>query len=108
MRKGDLWLVEIPQFGGHEQEGLRPAIVIADTKTPVVIIIPCTSNIQALRFPFTFQVLPSKRNGLKSLTIALVFHLRAIDKRRLVRKIGTLEPASAHALNKMLKALLGF
>lgn len=45
MKKGEVWIVEVPGRDGHEQRGLRPAIFIADTKTAVVIIFVITWRI---------------------------------------------------------------
>jgi len=60
MNKGEIWLVEFPSTNGHEQSGTRPVIVLADIKI-ISIILPLTSNIQALRFPYTLEVKPSKK-----------------------------------------------
>ncbi len=106
MRKGEVWIVEVPGLDGHEQRGLRPAIFIADTKTAVAIVIPCTSNLQALRFPFTLAIDPSSTNGLDTSSVALVLQLRAIDKRRLVKKIGKIDIKILKKLDLMLKRLL--
>jgi len=107
MKKGEIWIIDIPGLGGHEQRGRRPAIILADTVTSIVIIVPCTSNIQALRFPFTLHVNASKSNGLEAHTIALVLQLRAIDKKRLVKKIGVLEQSHLKEINRMIKQFLG-
>ena len=32
---------------GREQEGIRPGIIIADTKTDLILVIPLTSNLEA-------------------------------------------------------------
>lgn len=106
MKKGEIYLVEIPFLGGHEQEGTRPTIILADTKTPVIIVVPCTSNTHALRFPFTLRIENSKINGLKELSIALVFHVRSIDKSRLKKRIGSLESKYVRELDKTVKKLL--
>ena len=106
MKKGDVYLVEIPFLGGHEQEGTRPAIILSDTKTPIAIVVPCTSNTHALRFPFTLRIENSKSNGFKELTIALVFHLRSIDKSRFKKRIGSLETKHIRQLDKMIRNLL--
>lgn len=106
MKKGEIWLVDIFPAGGHEQEGARPAIILADTKTSVVIIVPCTANLQALRFPHTIRIEPTKRNGLDLDSIALVFHVRAIDKRKMKSRIGTLESQTMNLINHALKKLL--
>lgn len=106
MKRGEVWIVEIPGLNGHEQRGFRPAIFIADTKTSVVIVIPCTSNMQALRFPFTLRIEPSARNSFEVTSVALVLQLRAIDKSRLRRKIGQIEDAALKDIDAMLRRLL--
>ena len=106
MKKGEIWIVDIPQLGGHEQEGLRPAIVLADTSTSVAIVIPCTSNSHALRFPYTLLIESSDMNGLSAPSVALILHIRAIDKKRLKKRIGTLEKLALNTTNKMIKSLL--
>lgn len=106
MNKGEIWLVEIPETDGHEQAGKRPVIVVADTSSNIVIIVPFTSNIQALRFSHTIEVEPSKENGLTAKSIALVFQIRAIDKKRLKNKIGSLENTIIKKMGNMLKDLL--
>lgn len=107
MKKGEVWIVEIPGVDGHEQRGLRPAIFIADTKTSVAIVVPCTSNIEALRFPFTLRIKPSRENGLDAPSVALVLQLRALDKRRLQKKVGRLEKILLRRVDEMVKDLLG-
>lgn len=106
MAKGEIYLVELPDAGGREQAGLRPAIILSDTNLPVVIVIPCTANMQALRFTFTMLLKPSRRNGLGTESVALLFHVRAIDRKRLTRKIGVLEKSSMVVLNKLIKQML--
>ncbi len=107
MKKGELWVVELPAVGGHEQHGTRPVIVIADTTSTVAIIIPCTSNLQALRLPHTIQLKPTERNGLDGPSIALVLQLRVIDKRRLQAKIGSVERKVLSEIDDKLRELLG-
>ena len=106
MNKGEIWLVEIPSSTGHEQAGMRPAVILADTEANITIIIPLTSNLQALRFPHTLEVKPSKTNGLNSISVALLFQIRAIDKKRVIKKIGTLEPSILKRVDGILSTLL--
>lgn len=106
MNKGEIWLVEIPVINGHEQTGMRPALILTDTPANIAVVVPFTSNVQALRFPFTLEIKPNTRNGLESLSIALVFQIRAIDKKRLKKKIGDLEDSKIKELDGMLNKLL--
>ncbi len=73
MNKGEIWLVDLPPANGHEQSGTRPVILITETKANIAIIIPFTSNLQALRFPHTIEVKPSGKNGLSDISVALLF-----------------------------------
>ena len=107
MTKGEIWIAQLPTLSGHEQEGIRPVIVLSNVIASLVLIIPCTSNIQALRFPHTLEINPSKRNGLKNLSVALVFQIRAIDKQRLQKKAGILEKQVVSKVDSMLRQLLG-
>jgi mRNA interferase MazF len=106
MRKGEVWMVELPSLSGREQVGRRPAVILADINVPVVVIVPCTSNMRALRFPYTITVRPSKSNGLEKTSVMLVFHMRAIDRRRLVSKIGFVGKSTVDQLDKIIKGML--
>ena len=106
MRKGEIWLVDLFGGAGREQLGERPAIILASTPLQIVAIIPLTANLKALRFPFVFPIDPNKKNGLRTQSVALVFHVRAIDERRLVKKIGELDKRDIDQINHILKKML--
>ncbi|MBI2576537.1 type II toxin-antitoxin system PemK/MazF family toxin [Candidatus Woesearchaeota archaeon] len=106
MNKGEVWVVEIPPSNGHEQAGGRPAIIIADTNSNIAVVIPLTSNLQALRFPRTIEIKPGSGNGLSSISVALIFHIRAIDKKRLIKKIGDIGPGTRREIDHQLKSFL--
>jgi mRNA-degrading endonuclease toxin of MazEF toxin-antitoxin module len=110
MQDGEIYFVEIPVSGGHEQAGLRPAIIVqaAGLETiPTVLIIPLTSKQKAADFPFTFLIEPDRNNNLDVDSVVLVFQLRAIDKRRIKSKIGKLSRAKLQLLKQMLKDIMG-
>ena len=106
MKKGEIWIIDIPGLGGHSQQGTRPALIIAAPKLPVVIAIPCTSNLQALKFPYTIRIEPSNRNGLTVPSIALVFQMLAIDRKFIQKKIGTLEKQLLTGIDTQIQKLL--
>ncbi|MCK5040246.1 MAG: type II toxin-antitoxin system PemK/MazF family toxin [Candidatus Aenigmarchaeota archaeon] len=106
MKKGDIWFVKIPLANGHEQGGTRPVLILSESEANTVIIIPFTSNIQALRFIHTIEVIPSQLNGLKSKSIALTFQMRAIDRKRLISKMGVLENNTLKEIERMIKKVL--
>jgi mRNA interferase MazF len=107
MKKGDVCIINLAVGIGHEQYGQRPAILISDTKTGIVIVIPLTSNLEALRFPFTLAILPDKQNNLKQKSVALIFHIRAIDKTRVSKVIGKINAQTQKKIDSILKEMLG-
>src|SRR3990167_709054 len=106
MKRGDIVLVEIPNVDGHEQHGFRPAIVVGPLVANTIVVIPLTTNIEALRFPYTHIISPNGSNGLKGKSIALIFQIRAIDKKRVIRKIGKLNKKELNNTLKILKKLI--
>jgi mRNA interferase MazF len=114
MARGDIVVIDLPApagLAGHEQVEPRPAIVvqtdITDVSLPTTMIVPLTSNINAMRFPHTIYVTHSSQNGLSKPSVLLVFQLRAIDKARLGTKIGCLEQNYLQQLDIEMRSLLG-
>lgn len=83
--------MELPSTDGHEQTGQRPCLIISTVEANTIIIIPFTTNLRALKYLSTTKIEPSSLNGLDITSIALIFQIRAIDIKRLVKKIGVLE-----------------
>ena len=92
MKIGDIRWVELPDVGGREQSGRRPAIIMQDdgysANLPTTIVIPLSSAMAALRFPGTAQVKATDSSGLRTESVALVFQIRAIDRGRIKETIG--------------------
>ena|SRR3989344_4507856 len=107
MKRGSIYLINLPESGGHEQHGARPAIIVSDPVANIIVCIPCTSNPEATRFPHTLLVEPSKQNGLSNTTVALIFQIRAIDRNRLMSKLGQLENQYMKVVSKSINKLLG-
>lgn len=106
MQKGDICFANLAPAFGHEQSGSRPALVLAATDTRIVIVVPLTSHAEALRFSYTLPVRATAGNGLEIDSVALLFHIRAIDARRIERICGRLEPAILKQIDITLKKLL--
>jgi len=80
--RGEIWTVDIPAGNGHEQAGLRPVLIMSEIEANVVVVVPLTSNMAALRFPHTLQLMRGKLNCLKGVAVALVFQIRAIGRKK--------------------------
>lgn len=106
MEKGEIWLTNLPQQVGKEQIGKRPALIVADTKTSLMIVIPLTANLETSKYFNVVKVEPSSQNGLDKISMALLFQMRAIDRKRLIHKLGILENFKMNEIDGKLRELL--
>jgi mRNA interferase MazF len=107
LAKGDVWLVDLTETVGHEQYGTRPAIVLAEiTQHLIVIVVPITRNMKTSEAPFTAVIQPNRGNGLSVPSVALGLQIRAVDKKRLLKRLGILNPGDLSTVDAMLKSML--
>ena len=111
MRIGEIHWVELPDAGGREQSGRRPAIILQENgyagSLPTVLVIPLSSAIAALRFPGTAPIKANETSGLRTDSVALVFQLRAIDRGRIKDAIGNVSESELDEVRLELAKLLG-
>ncbi|MFA6332472.1 MAG: type II toxin-antitoxin system PemK/MazF family toxin [Methanoregula sp.] len=106
MKNGDIWLVDLSDAKGHEQRGVRPAIIIG-AANGLVLVVPLTSSMSSARFSYTYLLTPDQHNGLEVESIALVFQITALDRERFVRRIGTLDGQQRLAILALIRDLMG-
>ena len=104
MRRGSIVWVEFPKGEGHAQAGRRPAVVLQDEalNLSTVLLAPLSTQVAALRFPCTVLVEPDATNRLRLPSVALVFQIRALDRRFLGTILGIM---SEEKLSELLTAL---
>ena len=90
MPRGDVLLISLPVSDRREQSGRRPAVAVQTNVVgePMLMVAPVTSNLNAARFAFVVKIEPSDENGLTQTSIVMIFQMRAIDKNRIIQKIG--------------------
>jgi mRNA interferase MazF len=71
------------------------------------LIIPFTSSPGAARFDGTLLVNPDGQNGLTVPSVALVFQVRALDKRHCLRREGALDAFTMDQILSILVKLVG-
>jgi len=87
-RRGEVWLVALDPVVGREISKSRPALVVSpdelNAHLGTVVVAPLTSTIRS--WPFRVEVRFARRRG----SVA-VDQLRALDRERLVRRLGALD-----------------
>jgi mRNA interferase MazF len=111
MTVGDIHWVQLPAATSHEQGGRRPAVILPDDHyaggLPVALVAPLTTARAAMRFAGTTLIRPTAENGLPQTSVALVFQLRAIDRRRVQERIGHVGTAVLQEMFTELDKLTG-
>ena len=107
LSRAEIWTIDLSGSRGHEQKGNRPGIVWRDLDhVKMAIVIPCTTTQEASKFPHTHLISPSSKNGLSQDSIAMVFQIVSIDKKRLTKKLGELDVADINSIGAILKEML--
>ena len=104
MQSGEIWLVDLFDSKGHEQQGERPGVIVG-ISNGLMITVPLTSNLTTARFSHTYSISPSTLNGLKSESVAMIFQIVALDKSRFSFKMGSLDPSQMSAVRSLIKDL---
>ena len=110
IKRGDIWLVNLDPTIGYEIRKLRPGVIIqndlGNKYSPITIIAPVTS--QKLEKVYPFEVLLTRKSsGLEKESKALLNQIRAIDKKRLVKRMGKTDTETLSRVDEAIKISLG-
>ena len=105
IRRGEIFLVNFEPTTGSEAKKTRPAVVVSNdinnAHSPIVSISPITSNVTRV---YSFEVEVSAGTaGLKARSKIMVNQTRAVDKIRLIKKLGQLPAQMMADVDQALK-----
>ena len=110
VKRGDIWLGNLDPAVGHEIKKARPAVIIqndiGNKFSPITIVAPVTSQKVELVRPFE-AFLDRKGSGLDKDSKALLNQIRAIDKQRLVARLGKADDGALSRIDEAIKVSLG-
>lgn len=93
-RRGEVWLVNLDPVVGREIAKSRPAVVVSpdelNAHLATCLACPLTSTVRS--WPFRVEITFARRRG----SIA-IDQVRVLDRERLVRRLGRIDPAPALA-----------
>lgn len=110
-RRGEIYLTALDPTIGREIQKTRPALIIqndvSNRVTDLTIVAPITSTV---RFPINpvHVLLPADQNtGLAVTSVALLSQIRAVDKVRLVKRLGAVDTDTLRRLDAAIQMSLG-
>jgi len=108
-KRGEVYLANLDPTIGTEIKKTRPVLIIQnDTYNKydsTTIVAPITSTVKNLG-PSKVLVTPPQ-GGLNMESVVLLKQIRAIDKRRLVKKLGMVEEETLQSVDKAVMICLG-
>ena len=109
IQRGDIFLTNLEPTKGKEQGGIRPSLVIqndiSNKYSPVTIVASITSK--KFDKEYLTNIFISKENsGLNKDSTILLNQIRTIDKRRLIKKIGSLDNYTMNKVDNAIKISL--
>lgn len=87
--KGDIFVLTNLTASGHEQNGLRPHVVVTRVNEGVVTVAPCTTSTRIRKY--SVLITPDTQNHLHQNSYVLIAQAFAVDISFLSAKIGQLD-----------------
>ncbi|MDP3948353.1 MAG: type II toxin-antitoxin system PemK/MazF family toxin [bacterium] len=109
-RRGEIYLVSFDPTLGAEIRKTRPALIIqndvANRASPITVVAAITSQFEKPLYP-TEVFLCARETGLPTDSVILLNQIRSVDKRRLVRRLGTVPRETMRNVDHGLALSLG-
>lgn len=107
LKRGEVWKIALDPTVGREIQKTRPAVIVTNDiynqHNWVVLIMPLTSHSIA---EYDQVLIQPPEGGLTAPSVSLPDQLRAVDPRRLVKRMGTLTPDTMRHIDRSLKIVL--
>lgn len=107
VKRGDLYLIHLTG-NGSEQNGIRPVVIIqndvGNRYSPTTVVVPLTSQ-NKKEIPTHVNIFPE--DGVAKPSTALCERPFAVDKSRLMKKLGSLSENKIEDINKKIMLNLG-
>jgi mRNA interferase MazF len=106
--RGEIWLVSLGAARKGEPGKNRPAVVVSadellgGAEDELIVVVPLSSS----RAPSKLRPQVSPMTGIDAESAAIPRAIRAVSRRRLLRRLGRLEPETLAAVERALATVL--
>ncbi len=109
-KRGEVYLVNFDPTLGSEIQKTRPALVlqndISNEYSPITIVAAITSQFDERLYPTEVLIQPPE-GGLTTNSVVLLNQIRSIDKKRLIKKLGSLNMDTMEQVDRAIQISLG-
>nr|VFJ45414.1 MAG: transcriptional modulator of MazE/toxin, MazF [Candidatus Kentron sp. DK] len=104
VRRFEVWLIDLNPTKGREINKTRPCVVISpDEMSALSTVLMAPMTTKGFAFPCRISCRFQGKNGL-----ILLDQVRAVDKSRLVKKLGSISASTQVALCKCLQEMFEY
>ena len=110
-KRGGIYLIALEPAVGHKVTETRPALVVQnDTynrNSATILVAPITSTVR-LPLPPLHVLLPADSStGLTVRSVAVFDQIRAVDRKRLIKKLGVVDALLQAQADEAIRAAFG-
>src|SRR5260370_42587498 len=110
-RRGEIYLTALDPTLGQEIQKTRPAMIIqndiSNRLSEITIVAPITSTVRFPLNPVHVLLAADKHTGLSVTSVALLNQIRAVDRIRLIRRLGAADEETMERVDEAIKISLG-
>lgn len=103
MKRGDIYYIDLGDYVGSEQGGIRPCVIISNdignVHSNILIVAPISTKLKQLP---THQIIVLKR-----FSVIMYEQIRTVDKSRVLDYMTHLNPYEIKLMDKKIKISLG-
>ena len=109
--RGEIYLTALDPTLGREIQKTRPALIIqndiSNELSGITIVAPITSTVRFPLSPVHALLAADKTTGLSVTSVALLNQIRAVDRVRLIKRIGVVDSETMEQVDEAIKISLG-
>jgi mRNA interferase MazF len=110
-RRGEIYLTALDPTIGREIQKTRPALVIqndvSNRVSGITIVAPITSTVRFPLNPMHVLLAADSRTGLSVTSVAVFNQIRAVDRVRLTKRLGTVDAETMDRADEAIRISLG-
>ena len=110
-RRGEIYLTALDPTVGREIQKTRPVLIIqndvSNRLTALTIVAPITSTVRFPLNPVHVFLSADVHTGLSVASVALFNQVRAVDRIRLVKRLGAVTRETMEQVDEAIKISLG-
>jgi mRNA interferase MazF len=110
-KRGEIYLAALDPTLGQEIKKTRPALIIqndiSNRFSGMTIVAPLTSTVRLPLNPVHVLVPAGPVTGLAVTSVALLSQIRAVDRMRLVKRLGRVDHQTMEGVDQAIRVSLG-